>query len=165
MAATVTPTPTGHRPTTVWITVGTLAFLGVTAAAGGVAMVLDIGAAPPDDWLRSIPLVDTWVVPGLVLAVGFGLGSLLAGYGMLRRPRWAWLRPVERLTRHHWSWAATILIGLGHVAWIVLELAYLPEPSALQIVYGGVGGALALLPLHPAVRGYLAAGAACRVGR
>jgi len=62
-----------------------------------------------------------------------------------------------RLTHHHWSWIATILIGLGHIAWIAAEIIYLPQPSALQAVYGALGVALLLLPLHAAVRGYLAA--------
>jgi hypothetical protein len=148
----------------VWTAVGVLAFLGISAIAGGVAMVLDVGT-PPDDWLERIPVIDTWMVPGLVLVVGFGFGSLLSGYGMLRRPRWAWLHPVERLTRHHWSWAATVLIGLGQIAWIVVELVYLPEPSALQVVYGGVGAALLLLALLPAVRRHLAAAPAIEGGR
>jgi hypothetical protein len=155
MAVTVTPAMTGHRPAAVWTIVGVLVFLGVSAVAGGVAMVFGIGAAPPHEWLDRVPLVDTWLVPGLVLGVGFGLGSLLAAYGMLRRPRWAWLRPVERLTRHHWSWIVTILLGLGQIAWIVIELTYIPL-SGLQALYGGVGVALVLLPVHPAVRGHLA---------
>jgi hypothetical protein len=79
--------------------------------------------------------------------------------GRPRRPRWAWLLPVERLTRHHWSWIAAIALGAGQIAWIVIELIYLPQLSALQAVYGGVGVALLLLPLQPAVRGHLTAGA------
>jgi hypothetical protein len=35
--------------------------------------------------------------------------------------------------------------------------AYLPQTSALQAGYGFVGVALALLPLHPTARRYLAA--------
>jgi hypothetical protein len=155
MAVTVTPAVTGHRPAAVWTTIGVLVFLGVSAVAGGVAMVFGIGAAPPREWLGRIPLINTWVIPGLVLGIGFGLGSLLAAYGMLRRPRWARLRPVERLTRRHWSWIVTILLGLGHIAWIVIELIYIPL-SGLQAVYGSVGVALLLLPVHPAVRAYLA---------
>lgn len=92
----------------------------------------------------------------MVLGIGFGMGSLLTAYGMLRRPRWPWLRFAERLTHHHWSWIATILIGLCHLAWIAVELIYLPHPSALQAVYGIVGVALLLLPMHPAVREYFA---------
>jgi hypothetical protein len=154
----VTVTPAEHRPAAVRITIGVLAFLGISAVAGGVALVLGVGAAPPAEWLDDIPFIDSWVVPGLVLGLGFGVGSLLAAFGMLRRPQWAWLAPVERLTRDHWSWIATILIGVGHIAWIVLELIYLRETSDLQIVYGAVGVALVALPMLPAVRRDLALG-------
>jgi hypothetical protein len=148
--------PTEHRPAAVRATVGILTFLGVSAVAGGVALVAGVGAAPPADWLDDIPLIDSWVVPGLVLGIGFGVGSLVAAYGMLRRPQWTWLRPVERLTRHHWSWIATILIGIAHIVWIVLELIYLRETSDLQIVYGATGVALVALPMRVAVRRDLA---------
>lgn len=117
MTVTMTPpAPTRHRPASVLTAIAVLVFLGISAVAGGVALVFGIGAAPPSDWLDGIPLIDSWVVPGLVLGIGFGLGSLVAAYGMLRKPWWRWLGFLERLTRHHWSWVATILIGLCHVA-------------------------------------------------
>ncbi|MBN2177429.1 MAG: hypothetical protein JW722_07210 [Demequinaceae bacterium] len=59
------------------------------------------------------------------------------------------------MARHHWSWFATIVIGVGQVVWIGLELAYLPDPSSLQAVFGPVGLALTLLPLTPSAREYL----------
>lgn len=158
MAVTVTPTLTGHRPAAVVTTIAVLVFLGISAMAGGIAMVFGIGAAPPEDWLAAIPVIDNWVVPGLVLGIGFGIGSLVAAYGMLRRARWVWLGFVERLSRLHWSWIATVLIGAGQIAWITIELIYIPL-SVLQAIYGGVGVALLVLPLHPAVRGYLTASA------
>jgi hypothetical protein len=144
-----------RRPPAVTATAATLAFLGVTAVGGGAAMVSGVGA-PPRDWLAGIPVVGSWLVPGLVLGLGFGVGSLVTAYGVLRRPRWGWLRPVERRAGHHWSWIATIVLGLGQTLWIGLELVFLPRPSALQAVYGAVGVALFLLPLHPAVRRHLA---------
>jgi hypothetical protein len=156
MAITVTPMVTGHRPARAAATIAVLVFLGISATAGGTAMMLGIGAAPPEDWLAEIPVIDSWVVPGLVLGIGFGLGSLVTAYGMLRRVRWAWLGFAERLTRHHWSWIATVLIGAGQLAWIAIEVIYLPELSVLQAVYGATGVALLVLPLHPTVRGYLA---------
>jgi hypothetical protein len=157
MSVAVPRKASGGRPLTATATAGVLGFLGLSAAAGGAAMLTGVGGAvPPSDWLDAIPVVDSWIAPGLVLGVGFGLGSLVAAYGVLSRPRWAWLRPVERLSGHHWSWLATILIGLGQVVWIALELVYLPQLSMLQAVYGVVGATLLLLPLHPAVRGHLA---------
>ncbi len=147
-----------RRPLAVTLVIGLLAFLGASAAGGGIALVANRGAAPPEAWLNDIPLVNSWLLPGLVLGLGFGIGSLLSAYGMLRRPRWSWLGPIERLTGRHWSWAATEVIGAGHIVWIALELVFLPEPSALQIVYGGIGLALVTLPLLPDVREYLRLG-------
>jgi hypothetical protein len=146
-----------HRPLAVKTAVGVLGFLGISALAGGAAMVVDLGGAtPPDAWLNDIPVVTNWTVPGLVLGAGFGLGSLITAYGVLHRPPWAWTRPVERAVGCHWSWLATLLLGLGQVIWIALELAYLPQLSALQAIYGAAGLALLVLPMRPAMRRDLA---------
>jgi len=139
----------------VWATAAVLTFLGVTAVAGGLAMVSGAGgAAPPREWLNGIPFIDGWLLPGLVLGLGFGIGSLLTAYGLLRQPTWRALRPVEAATGHRWPWLATVLLGLAQIVWISLEVGYLPELSILQAVYGVVGFALLLLPLTPSVRRY-----------
>ncbi len=31
----------------------------------------------PHRWLDRIPVIDSWLVPGFVLGVGFGVGSLV----------------------------------------------------------------------------------------
>lgn len=133
-----------HRPISVMTTVGLLVFLGVSAVAGGVMLLVDIRDASmfPVEWLDELPLVDSWLVPGLVLGLGFGVGSLVVAYGMLARPG-----PLARL-----AWWATIALGVGQVAWIGLELVYLPGWSWLQVIYGATGLALALLPLLPSAR-------------
>ncbi|HEY4606764.1 MAG TPA: hypothetical protein VIH55_03870 [Acidimicrobiia bacterium] len=151
-------TPTKTRPASVVALISLLIFLGVTALAGGAAMVFGIGdgvVLPPADWLDGIPLIETWVLPGLVLGIGFGLGASFAAYGMLRLPRWDWASLVERPTGHHWSWIAALLLGLGQVMWISLELIYLPEPSWLNAMYGVVGLGLILLAIMPSVRSHL----------
>jgi hypothetical protein len=145
------------RPPAVKATIGVLIFLGITALLGGAELAFGLwaGAEPPSDWLDALPVIDSWVLPGLVLGAGFGVGSLVAAYGMLRRPRTAWASAVERLTGRHWSWAMTELLGLGMLAWIGLEIGYLPERSWLEALYGLVGVALVLLPALPSVRRHL----------
>lgn len=143
-----------QTPAAVRVVMATLLFLGVTSLLGGLAMISSIG---PDDfvpsaWLDDIPLVESWVVPGIVLAVGFGFGSILVYLGMRRRWSWPW---AETLIPYHWSWLGTILLGLGHVIWIGLELVYLPALSPLQFVYGAVGLMLLALPFLPGVRNHL----------
>jgi hypothetical protein len=155
MTTTVHPVVATHRPASVIASVVLLGVLAVTAIAGGIALAANTGAAPAEEWLEDIPLIDSWLIPGLVLAIGFGIGSAITAYGIVRRPRWTWLGWLERLTAHHWSWPATGLIGLGHIVWIGLELVYLPELSVLQAFYGALGVALLLLPFAAGMRSYL----------
>lgn len=156
MALTTTGVARQSRPhNVVWI--GTLLLvLGVGAVGGGWAMTFGIGDGNvlPDEYLEALPLVNSWVVPGLVLMSGFGVTSLVAAYGVLQRPHWNWVRGVERATGHHWSWIATIAIGVGHVIWIGLEFIYIPF-SWLMPTFGLVGLALALLPLTASARDHL----------
>jgi len=160
-------TDTGGRPAepasetgpvpAVWGLTGLLVFLGFSATAGGIAMLADLhgGRYLPSRWLDGLPLIDTFLAPALVLLAGFGAGSLLTAYGVLRRPVRRWARPVERWTRHHWSWTAVQALGAGQLAWIGLELIYLPDLSWLQAAYGMTGLALVLLPWTGPVRRYL----------
>jgi hypothetical protein len=156
MTLTVTSAPGVHRPLPVRILTIMLVVLGIGAVGGGFAMVFGIGGESmlPDEYLDALPLVDSWVVPGLILMIGFGFGSLTVAFGVWRRPAWAWLDGLERLTGHHWSWIATILIGVGQMIWIMLELMSIPF-SALMPTFGAVGLALALLPLTSPVKDYL----------
>jgi hypothetical protein len=122
-------------------------------------MVFGIGGESmlPDEYLDALPLVDSWVIPGLILMIGFGFGSLIAAFGVWRRPVWAWLSGLERLTGHHWSWIATVLIGVGQMIWITIELVSIPF-SALMPTFGAVGLALALLPFTSPIQDYLKEG-------
>ena len=138
------------------MTAGVLLFLGLTAVPSGVVMLVGGTDVFPAEWLDDFPLIDSLVLPGLVLLLGFGVGSLVTAYGVLRRPVWPVLGFVERWTRHHWSWLATILLGVGQTVWIGLEYVYLDTVSFLQPLYGTVGLLLALLPLTPGVRRWLA---------
>jgi hypothetical protein len=158
MTLTITKAVPVHRPVSVVASIWLLTFLGVSAVAGGTALVfgrLEEGMVPPTEWLDALPLIDSWLVPGLVLGIGFGLGSLLAGYGVWRRPLWSWASFIETPTGHHWAWLATMLIGLGQATWIALELLYLPELSWLMAVYGPLGLALFLLPWTRSMRDHL----------
>jgi hypothetical protein len=159
MTLTITKAVRVARPFPVVVILTLLIALGIGAVGGGWAMIFGIGGESmmSNEVLEALPLVDSWVIPGLVLLIGFGLGSLLAAYGVWRRPRWSWLARLEQMTGHHWSWLATILIGAGQVVWITLELVSIPF-SVLMAVFGPLGLALALLPLTPSARLYLKRG-------
>jgi hypothetical protein len=147
-----------HQPWEATATGVLLLVLGLGAVGGGLAMIIGIGGKSflPDTYLDDLPLVDSWLVPGLILLVGFGLGSLVALYGVMRRPRWYWLGWLQRATGHHWAWIATILIGLGQLTWIGIEVATIPF-SPLMPTFGVIGLALTLLPLTSPMRSRLQA--------
>ena len=147
-------TRSATRPPLVTGAVVVLSFLGLSASGGGVGFFADIGMRDPN-WLEEIPLVVNWAVPGLVLGVGFGVGSLVAAYGLIRRPHWSWLRWLEDLTGHHWAWFATLALGLGMMTWIGLQLVWL-DFNALHAIYGSIGITLTAIPFARSFRDYLA---------
>lgn len=160
-----------RRPVVVTVLVAVLAFLGVTALGGGIEMVLFPNGNEylPIDMMDGVPVLTTFLVPGLVLGGVFGLGSLVAAVGILRRPRVAWLRRVEQRTGRHWSWTLTVGIGVAFAAWMLSEWVWLGTPWAadatpseqtvtwiLYGIYDTVAIALLVLPQLSAVRRYLA---------
>lgn len=156
MTLTATRTVSQPRPVPIaWIS-ALLLILGLGATAGGAAMIFGVGSSTmlPNEYLETVPLIDSWVIPGLVLMVGFGIASLIATYGVLQRPHWRWFDGIERMTGHHWSWIATIAIGVGHVIWIGLEFVFIPF-SWLMPTFGLIGLALGLLPFTAQARRYL----------
>lgn len=142
----------------VWVTGGLLTFLGLTALGGGVEMLLfpEGNQFVPGEWLDGIPLIDSWLVPGLVLGVVFGIGSLLTAAWVIWRPHSGPLRRVENWTGRHWAWTATLLLGVGLLIWIGLEVILIPERNVIEALYGMVAVALIVLVSTPAVRTYLA---------
>ena len=132
-----------RRPLTSKAAIGVLGFVGVTAVAGGFEMLAfpDGNVFVKHEWLDDLPVAD-YRLPGLILGVGLGGGSLVTAFGLMRRPRWSWLRAVERTTGRHWSWAATATMGTALGGWILLEIALIPERSAIEALYGVLAAGL-----------------------
>jgi hypothetical protein len=147
-----------RRPGTVRMAAGALGFVGVTGLAGGIEMILyPHGNQFVDgDWLAGIPLVDSYRLPGLVLAGVIGGGATAACLGLLRRPHVNLLVPVEQRTGQQWSWAATRLTGGALSAWLLTELLLIPDRSAVEAVYAAAALALLGLPALPSFRDYTA---------
>lgn len=158
-----------RRPRSVTATLWILGFLGITALGGGIEMLLFPKGNDylPASFLDEIPIVDTFIVPGLVLAAVFGLGSLFLTWGVARRselPGFGW---IERRTGRHWSWLGTVAIGICFTAWMVIEIALLSGPSdsettgevvtglVLWGIYGLVAVALLVLPQLKSFKEYL----------
>lgn len=159
--AVAQPEPTKDRRSPAErVLIGVVVFQGVTATAGGAAIVagetglVDVGdgIALPEQWLDLVPF-DSWLVPGVILGAGLGLGALVVAWGLVREPDVAVLESLERATGHHWSWVGALALGTGLMAWIGVQLALLPGVSWLQGLYATVGATITGLTLAPDVRG------------
>jgi hypothetical protein len=106
------------------------AFVGLTAVAGGVALIvgaLDPGLAtvlsPPVSYLAGTPFTG-YLVPGILLAIGLG-GVHLAALWML-------------VNRHPLALTAAAVAGFDTTIWIVVELLVM-RFSPFQVVYFAAG--------------------------
>jgi hypothetical protein len=104
--------------------------VGVTAVAGGVALILgalvsDLATvlSPPVAYLEGSPFA-TFLVPGLVLAVVVG-GTHLAAFAALLR----------RTPRRH---LVTTIAAFGVLIWIFVQMMFIPF-SPLQAGYFAAG--------------------------
>ena len=98
------------RPLARWALIGVLAQLSVRALVGGGALI----AAPSGrivglstDALGRTPFGD-YLVPGILLFAGFGIGSAVVCYGLYAGVRRA---PV-----------GAVAVGAGLLAWLAVEL-------------------------------------------
>lgn len=157
-ASTTGEPVTRGRPRSATAVILSLAFVGLTAVSGGAEMLLNPRGNTylKAQWLDHVPLISDWRVPGLVLGLGIGVESLLATYGVWRRPRWRGAARLERATGRHWSWAATGLAGIALGGWTAVEVALIPDRSPIEALYAALAATLVLSCAHPSFRRYLA---------
>jgi len=108
------------------ILLGVEGFVALTAVAGGVALILGASIAslstvlvPPGDYLEGSPF-QSYLIPGILLAVVLGGIHAIAFVAMMRR------------TRHDLFVAATA--GFAALIWIFVQMLFIPF-SFLQAVY------------------------------
>ena len=154
---TVQPATTARPPGLRWL-LGCLAFLSISAVFGGVVLV----GSPSGAWLhiplsilRYSPFSD-FLIPGLILGLVFGLGSLVTVLALWWRPGWPLGAALTRFTSEHWAWSAAFTLGAGQVIWIVTQILMVRGLDGLQVLYGSLGVLIVVLTLQPGVRRDLA---------
>lgn len=125
------------RPTSVLVLAGLHVLLGIRGVLGGGQFIVDptggiVGVST--SMLAGTPVSD-FLVPGIVLFVGFGVFPLAVASGLVRG--------FDR------AWIASLVVAVGLLGWVVLEGVLmgfgerLQYPNAIQAV---VMGLLSLLP-------------------
>ncbi|MFN0250051.1 MAG: flavodoxin domain-containing protein [Kofleriaceae bacterium] len=115
--STPTPASTPAR----WILATLLAFVGITAVLGGLALMVRTDGSllrMPASYLEHA-LFEDFLVPGILLFAVIGLGHLIAGWLVMRRSLHADL--------------AALLAGATLTTWIVAQMILLGTFNGLQI--------------------------------
>jgi hypothetical protein len=152
-----TTTPPGlTRPFTVVILYILLAFLGLGALGGGIALVIDPSGemmGMPVSMLEKGPFSD-FLIPGIVLLTVFGIVPLLVLYGLIKRPEWGLadkLNPFKELISF---WALSLYIGFGQIIWIMVETYILNAVALVHVFYMCLGLSIQVVTLLPSVQRY-----------
>lgn len=142
-----------------WGLIAALVFLAFGGLYGGIAMLSDPSGAAlgMGTVLPLLPVAD-FTLPGVFLLLVMGVAPLLAAFGLLVRPRWAWADSVERLSRHSWAWTAALTLGLVLTVWLVIQGAWIGFRWPIQYVTAVNAALIVALALVPSVR------QACRRG-
>lgn len=133
-----------------------LAVLSIAGLVGGLSLIGDrTGASIAADptWLEGTP-VDDFLLPGIFLALVYGVFGLALIGGLWTRASFGPLVAFDRAAGHIWSWWGAVALGVVLVAWIVYELFVIPEMIWLQPALAGMGLAIVMVAMTPSVRAY-----------
>lgn len=102
-------------------------FIGLGAVGGGLVLVLEPSGSYlgiPLELLKSTPF-STYLVPGIVLLMVNGAGSLVGA--------------AASFTRHRYAGETAMALGVFLVAWIMLQVYWFTGFHWLQALYLGLG--------------------------
>jgi len=134
------------------------AILGFGALGGGVMLIFD-----PTGEAMGIPLsmlertfFPSFLIPGILLLVIFGLLPLLVAYAIWRRPNWK-IAEAFNLYRNdlHPPWALSLYIGFGQIIWITVQTYMMNTVHIVHLGYTALSLIILIVTLLPSVRTYL----------
>ena len=104
-----------------------LLFTGIGALAGGTPLMLDPSGKALGfsvKWLHGSPFAN-YLIPGIVLFVVIGLGTLVAAFILWKKPEISWL--------------TTMAAGGALIIWILVQVSILGYLSILQPIFFIIG--------------------------
>ena len=102
-------------------------FIGLGAVGGGLGLILEPSGANlgiPLEALKNSPF-STYLVPGIVLLMVNGLGSLVG--------------VAASFTRYRYAGETAMALGVFLVAWIILQVYWIEAFHWLHALYLGLG--------------------------
>lgn len=115
----------------------------------------------PDGSILQMPLsmlehspFSSYLIPGVMLFTLLGVYPLVVAYSLWRRPAWRWPDVLNLSKERHWSWAASLSVGIILVIWITVQVLLIRSIAFLHVLYFVWGWVLILLTLKDTVRQY-----------
>ncbi len=102
-------------------------FIGLGAVGGGLGLVMEptgVNLGIPLELLKNSPF-STYLVPGIVLLIVNGLGSLVGA--------------TASFTRYWYAGETAMALGVFLVAWIILQVYWIEAFHWLHALYLGLG--------------------------
>lgn len=146
----------GKRPAAVIVLYILQAFLGIGAIGGGLMLIADPSGESmgmPTSVLERSPF-GSFIIPGMLLLVIFGLLPLLVLYGLVKKPQWTWADTLTPFRNLHSSWSLSLYIGFGQIIWIMVQTYMMNAVSAVHVFYTSLGLLIQAVTLLPPVQGY-----------
>lgn len=132
-----------------------LLFLGYSGFMGGYEMLKNPvnPMGMPLSYLERT-LFQDYFVPGLLLILLWGLGSLVTLIGLWRPWQLPLMMPFTLWTHEHWAWGFAVLMGLGLIIWLTYQVVMMPAVATIQFILYGLAVLLIVIPLLPPMRRY-----------
>ena len=102
--------------------------------------------------MLSGTIFPNFLVPGIVLFIFLGIFPMLVGIGLIHKSDWRWARALNPFPAHHWTWTASIAVGIITLFWMIIELSLVGYISLLQPLVLLWGVVFLLLTTVPSVR-------------
>lgn len=141
-------------PKVVWLLIILQFLLGLGALSGGAVLM-----AAPDGSIMNMPLsmlkyspFPNYLIPGVILFTVLGVYPVVVAYSLWQRPAWGWPDALNPTKDRHWSWAASLSVGVILVIWITVQVLLIRSVAFLHVLYFIWGWVLTLLTLSAGVR-------------
>ena len=144
------------KPFALYVLLFLLAFLSLGAFVGGIPLLID-----PTGDLLTLPIsllegtpFSSFLIPGLILTLVFGIFPSIVGYALIKMPRWKRAGILNILPDMYWAWTYAIYIGFGQILWISIQTVIINEAGMVHLFYTLIGISIVGIALLTPIRTY-----------
>jgi hypothetical protein len=136
------------------ILIALLGFLSLGACYGGIILIISPDGAffnMPSDLLSNSPF-KTFLIPGIILLITFGIVPIFIIYGLIKKPQSIIFNKLNLLNDYHFAWTFTVYIGFGQIIWINIQTLIFNSVGIIHTVYSSLGILIICIALLPQTR-------------